>query len=214
MDMTKGFLIYIFGIDGCGKTTLLENLEKYLCDDTLFLRTFLTPCFMKELENVAYRLKDSRRNIFSQQLRSLVWMLDLLKVTNDVIIPNITAGKSVIVDRYSLCNRVYLEILNQDSINYMEQMLDKLPNPDMGLYLNVSIDEAIKRIQLRNKNIAPYEKKETLNKLKQRYEKLLLEEKYPIYTVDADQSEKEIFAKALEYINMCKGGWTHEGIKS
>ena len=145
--MDKGLLIYIFGIDGCGKTTLLKNLEKCLCENTIYLQTFSSPYFTNELEKVAQKLKDSRRNLFSQQFRSLVWMLDLLRTTNEIIIPNIAEGRNVIVDRYNLCNRVYLEVLNQDNINYMGQILEQLPKPDMGLYLNVSVDEALKRIK-------------------------------------------------------------------
>lgn len=197
----KGKLMYIFGIDGCGKTTLLKNLENNLNDDTIFLRTFSSPYFTTELKNVASKLCSSHRKEFTQQLRSSVWMLDLVKTANEIIIPNLLNGKNVIVDRYALCNRVYLEVLNHDQINYMGQILDCLPEPNLGLYLDVSVEEAVKRIQSRNEEIAPYEEIDLLKKLKARYEEHISTLKYPIYTVDANKSELEIYSTVLSYIS-------------
>ena len=49
--------------------------------------------------------------------------------------------------------------------------------------------------------------------MKQRYERLISAERYPIYIVDADKNEEEILAKALEYINQCKGEKTYERVE-
>ncbi|MFG6332427.1 MAG: deoxynucleoside kinase [Lachnospiraceae bacterium] len=196
----KGLLIYIFGIDGCGKTTLLKMLDEKTTENTLCIQTFSASYFTNELENIAKRLKDSRRNVFSQELRSSVWMLDLIYATNKYIIPHIQKGRNVILDRYTLCSRIYLEILNYDNINYMGNVLDCLPQPDLGLHLDVSIEEAIKRIQLRNDNIAPYEHTESLRKIKKRYEEYIVKQQFPIYTVDANQSIDDMTICALNAI--------------
>lgn len=196
----KGLLIYILGIDGSGKTTLLKALDNHTLNNTLCIQPFICSHFTSELEKVAGKLNDSKRNVFSQQMRSTVWMLDLIHTTNQDILPNILNGKNVIVDRYSLCSRIYLEILNKDALNHMGQVLDCLPQPDLGLYLKISVEEAIKRIQFRNKNIAPYEHTETLAKLKNRYEEYITKQSYPIYQIDANQSENDILIKALDII--------------
>lgn len=205
----EGKLIYIFGIDGSGKTTLVKNLEKYFIENTVFLQTFSEPYYTTELENAANKLNASKRSIFSQQLRSCTWMLDLVRTTNEIIIPNLLNGQNVIVDRYALCNRVYLEILNHEQINYMGQILNCLPSPSLGFYLDISVEKAMHRIQLRNKQIAPYEKIDLLEKLKDRYEKYINIENYPIYVMDANKSELEICSSVLSHINEHKGG--HRG---
>lgn len=196
----RGFLIYIFGVDGCGKTTLLKMLDKKTTDNTLCIQTFSTSYFTNELENAAKRLNDSRRNVFSQELRSSVWMLDLIYATNKYILPHIQRGRNVIVDRYTLCSRIYLEVLNCDNINYMGSVLDCLPQPDLGLYLDVSIEEAIKRIHHRNNNIAPYERAESLRMIKERYEEYMVKQQFPIYRIDANQSIENMTISALKAI--------------
>ena len=170
------------------------------------MQTFLAPYYTTELENAANKLNSSRRAIFSQELRSCLWMLDLVRTTNEIIIPNLLRGRNVIVDRYALCNRVYLEVLNHEQINYMGQILDCLPSPSLGFYLDASVENAMHRIQLRNKQFAPYEKVSLLEKLKARYEKYINLENYPIHIIDANKNEIEICSRVLNYINEHKRG--------
>jgi thymidylate kinase len=71
----KGKLIYVFGIDGSGKTTLVQNLGKYLKQITpvqVVYSSEMTP-FTDELEQVSSRFHTSRRECFSPTLRGAVW---------------------------------------------------------------------------------------------------------------------------------------------
>ena len=209
----SGLLIHVLGIDGSGKTTLVKQLEKCYKNDMLYVQPFSQPYFTNELHNIANRLNMSRRMAFSQQLRSLVWMLDLIKTTNEILIPNIKKGIDVIVDRYALCSCVYMEVLTHNNMCYMEQILSNLPSPNFGLYLDVSIEEAFQRIQLRNKDIAPYEKLDMLKNLKEKYEELIKVAKYPIHKLNANENEEKVFSEAIYYINKYKGEKRDEGIK-
>ena len=198
----KGKIIAVMGIDGSGKTTLVENLKKCSSgiDKIKCMSIFENSIFTKELESVAQQQGKTRRECFSKELRSIIWRTDLINnVFNDVI-PELENGNIIILDRYKLCNKVYSNLEISD-LGHMDRMLEILPNPDLGIYLDVDIDVALSRINNRNnRELAPYEKKEGLIALKERYEKLIQQENYNIIKVDANLSEKEVTKCALDSI--------------
>ena len=55
---------------------------------------------------------------------------------------------------------LYYSFLEKSGLGYMDKILEVLPRPDLGIYLDVDIDVAIRRINKRTgKERAPYEKK-------------------------------------------------------
>ena len=203
--MEKGKLIVLMGIDGAGKTTLLNNLNK--CSDALhlsnwrFKSVFENPIFTKELETVANENGKTRRECFSSNLRSIIWRNDLINNTLLYILPELEKGNTVILDRYTLCNRVYSK-LDDSNLQHMDKMLEILPKPDLGIFLDVDIDIAIKRINERGNERAPYEDKKGLKELRQRYLQLMPLEKYSIVTINANQPERlvveDVFYKIIQ----------------
>ena len=67
------------------------------------------------------------------------------------ILPILDTGKNVILDRYVLCIKLFTELFLQPSCNCLSKALECLPNPDIGIYLNVDVDIAIARIQQRSR---------------------------------------------------------------
>ena len=143
----KGKLIVIMGIDGSGKTTLVGNLEECGCDvdNWKCMSIFDNSVFTKELEEVAKRQGKTRRECFSKDLRSIIWRSDLINNVYQYVVPELENGNTVILDRYTLCNKVYSNLRNM-GLEHMDRMLDILPKPDLGIYLDVNVDTALKRI--------------------------------------------------------------------
>ncbi len=198
----KGKLIAIMGIDGSGKTTLVGNLAKCGCGiaDWKCMSIFDNSIFTKELEMVAGQQGKTRRECFSKELRSITWRSDLINNVFRYVIPELEKGSTIILDRYTLCNKVYSS-LEKSGLGYMDKILEVLPKPDLGIYLDVDIDVALRRINKRTgKERAPYEKKEGLIDLERKYEKLMLQEGYPIVKINANLSEKEVARSALDAI--------------
>lgn len=198
----KGKLIAIMGIDGSGKTTLVGNLAKcgYGIDDWKCMSIFDNSIFTKELEMVAGQQGKTRRECFSKELRSITWRSDLINNVFRYVIPELDKGSTIILDRYTLCNKVYSS-LEKSGLGYMDKILEVLPKPDLGIYLDVDIDVALRRINERTgKERAPYEKKEGLIDLERKYEKLMPQEGYPIVKINANLSEKEVTRSALDAI--------------
>ena len=198
----EGKLIAIMGIDGSGKTTLVGNLAKCGCGiaDWKCMSIFDNSIFTKELEMVAGQQGKTRRECFSKELRSITWRSDLINNVFRYVIPELEKGSTIILDRYTLCNKVYSS-LEKSGLGYMDKILEVLPKPDLGIYLDVDIDVALRRLNKRTgKERAPYEKKEGLTDLERKYEKLMLQEGYPIVKINANLSEKEVARSALDAI--------------
>lgn len=211
----NGKLIVIMGIDASGKTTLVNNIKK--CSANIkgwkCMSIFDNSIFTKELEEVAKEQGKTRRECFSKELRSIIWKSDLINNVFEYVIPELEKGNTVILDRYTLCNRIYSNFDN-DGFAHMDKILEILPKPDLGIYLDVDIDIALNRIEERNSERAPYEKEEGLIQLKKMYEQLLLKENYKITRINANLSQKEVLKEALnsiiEIINKEKVGEINE----
>ena len=201
LDKMSGILIVIMGIDGAGKTTLLNNIKRYGKNISKLktMSIFDNSIFTKELEDTAENQNKTRRELYTSKLRSIVWRNDLINNTFSYVVPELKQGNVVILDRYCLCNKIYSS-LEEQGLGHMDRILDVLPKPDLGIYLDVSIEEAIKRIKSRGKEIAPYETEEKLKNLRKKYLNSLPKEEYPISIVNGNLSEKEVTEQTIKLI--------------
>lgn len=198
----KGKLIAICGIDGSGKSTLLKNLEKYydIKLNSAYIKMFYNPIFTNELEEVAHKFNIKRRECFSNSLRSVIWMDDLIYNYYRYIEPELEKEKIVFVDRYTICNEVYTICMAKGYINQMFKIYNTLKKPDLLIYLDVNEEIAVDRIKKR-KIVAPYENRETLKELKKLYEEKIKEADYSIYKINADLSETRVLENVVNVID-------------
>ncbi len=193
----KGKLIVVMGVDGAGKTTLVQNMEKCLSHlNFVCMSIFKNPLYTNELEMVAQNNGSTRREMFSKEFRNMVWKNDLILNTIDRVVPELENGNNVILDRYVLCNKVY----SNDEDSSINRILNVLPTPDLGIYLDVDPQVALSRIESRMEDKAPYETMEGLIKNIERYKKLIKKEKYPIVYVNANNSEDAVLLDVIKQI--------------
>lgn len=155
--------------------------------------------FTKELEETAKMFGKTRREVYSPRFRSVIWRNDLINNTFTKVIPELEKGNIVILDRYSLCNRVYSN-LEKEGFSHLDKMLTILPEPDLGIFLDADVEIAMKRIQQRGKEIAPYETKQKLTELREKYLQEISKENYEIKTVDANLSKEKVTNQTMKYI--------------
>jgi len=81
--MQKGKLVVIMGCDGTGKTTLLKNIDKYYSEKLNIVTSsgFGDKKYTMELDKIAKEQGKERKEIFSADLRSSMWLIDLLNST-------------------------------------------------------------------------------------------------------------------------------------
>ena len=118
------------------------------------------------------------------------------------ILPFLDAGKNVILDRYIICVKVFTELFLRPSYNCLSKALECLPNPDIGIYLNVDIDTAFARIQQRSlkTGVPPHysESKQALILKQTKYEEIIPSESYPVIKVNANQDINMVYSTVLK----------------
>ncbi len=147
-----GKLITFCGLDGSGKTTMIELLEKHLISSghrcvvvkqpTKDIRTH--PLFRASID---LPFNDS----IDYRAVSLLCVADKLQHTTKVIEPLLEDGYTVISDRYyysSLANLIAYGFYNE---KWIYEISANITKPDFAFFLNVDPALAVKRVHARER---------------------------------------------------------------
>ena len=210
----NGILIVVMGIDSAGKTTLINNIKRCSINVPKIkcMSIFDNSIFTQELEKTAEMQGKTRRQVYSPELRSIVWRNDLINNTLTRVVPELEKGNIVILDRYCLCNKIYSS-LHENGLMHMDKILEALPKPDLGIFLDVNVYVTIKRIEERKKEQAPYETLEKLEELRKKYLVSLPYEGYSIIKIDANLPANEVTKQTLKNIMKIMNQKTQKGRK-
>ena len=186
----RGKLIFLFGIDGSGKSTILKMLKNSGIDNTIFTSCLSNAIFEEELYQAERTLHFSRGDIFSHEFKHVLHIGSVIYNMFNKILPILDNGQNVVLDRYTICIKLFTELFLRPSFNCLSKSLECLPPPDLGIYFDTDIDIATQRIRERNNKskMQPHysESKESLLMKKARYEAMIPYEKYPILVIVLD----------------------------
>ena len=136
--MQKGKFIVVEGLDGSGKTTLIENIVNSL-DGVISVKSLIDTlprgkCIRECIGNKEYYGNDLSI--------ALLYLSETTRV-KDRIVHYLENGNNVIVDRWFYSTMAYT---NNKYIDIIDNVGKYLPNIDMTIYVDVDIDTLIKRI--------------------------------------------------------------------
>ncbi len=145
----KGLFVTFEGIDGSGKTTQIELLDKYL--KSIGIQTFLTrePGGTKIGEVVRGLLLNPENKGISPRTESFLFLASRAELVDKVILPELKSGKVVICDRFFDSTIVYQGIARGLGINKILKMslwATKGLVPDITFLLSINVVESEKRI--------------------------------------------------------------------
>ncbi|MBQ8886453.1 MAG: dTMP kinase [Candidatus Gastranaerophilales bacterium] len=137
-----GLLIVIEGTDGSGKSTQIEKLKRWIEDQSygVMVSEWKTSKFIADAINDA---KD--RNLLNATTFSLLYAADFADRLEQVIIPALKAGFVVILDRY-VYTAYARDVVRGHNIEWLKNLYDYAPEPDMVFYLDVPVEILLKRI--------------------------------------------------------------------
>lgn len=200
----RGKLICLFGIDGSGKSTLLEILNNSKLENTICTSCLKNAVFEEELYQAEKTLQFHRKDVFSHEFKHVLHIGSVIFRMYNEILPILDTGKNVILDRYVLCIKLFTELFLQPSCNCLSKALECLPNPDIGIYLNVDVDIAIARIQQRSRKtgIPPHysESRQALILKQTKYEDIIPSEPYPIIEINANDDINIVYSTVLKLL--------------
>ena len=156
----KGKFIVIEGIDGCGKTTQIRELSRWLPDSGLMnknskLITTREPGgsqLGKKLRTLI--LENNKNNKPSALAELLLYSADRAEHVSKIISPALKSKDWVLSDRFAdstLAYQGYGRNINLETIKNIESIVCQGETPDLTIFLEISPEESI----LRRKNEIP-----------------------------------------------------------
>jgi len=205
----KGKFIVIEGIDGCGKTTQIEALKKWLPESGLMnkgskvIRTREpggTP-FGKKIRELI--LMNDPNNHPSDLTELLLYAADRAEHISKLITPELNKNNWVISDRFAdstLAYQGYGRNLNIKIIKQLEAIVCQGEKPDITFFLDISPEESI----IRRKNQIPDRiESEGINFLKdvsKGFKKIAKEKNWEVISAsqDIDSISRQINKKLIK----------------
>ena len=203
----EGLLIVIEGTDGSGKSTQIERLKRWIEDQSygVMVSEWKTSKFIADAINDA---KD--RNLLNATTFSLLYAADFADRLEQVIIPALKAGFVVILDRY-IYTAYARDVVRGHNIEWLKNLYDYAPEPDMIFYLDVPVEILLKRI-IGTTGLDYWESGRDIGlssdfyksfqiyqgKCLDEYQKMIKE--YGFISIDGTLSEKEIHKKIISEV--------------
>ena len=211
--MTKNFFIALEGLDGSGKSTQVKLLAEKLKEQGLKIYTTAEPTNSR----IGHIIKDIFKHKMEVDDRTLAALyaadrLDHLTNKTDGILKKMDEGYTVITDRYYFSSYAYHG--THMDINWVisaNSLSADLLRPNLNIYIDISPEESMKRLNKGRDIIQLYESIENLKKVKEKYFESfeLLREKERISIVDGNRSEKEIANDIWKEVSKLVGSDSH-----
>ncbi|MGC8624187.1 MAG: dTMP kinase [Phycisphaerae bacterium] len=149
LSALAGKFIVLDGLDGCGKTTQLDRLEKKLRVLSMPVTRVREPGSTPVGEHIRDLLLTSRGEGLHIRSEMLLYMASRAQLVYEEIIPALNKGATVLADRYTSSTLAYQGtaggIPQQDILDVARAATENLW-PDLTIILDVPLDLALKRI--------------------------------------------------------------------
>lgn len=158
--MLKGLLITIEGIDGSGKTTLIQSIAKKLLAQNIPFITTKEPGGT-DLGKQIRSMVQNQSIPLCPKAEFLLFSADRAQHFEQKIIPALTQGVIVLSDRMgdsSVVYQGYARGLDIEMINSVNTWTMNGITPDITFYLRIEAQESINRILKRNIALTAFEK--------------------------------------------------------
>ena len=193
--MSDGVFVTIEGIDGAGKTTAADAIEE----------EFKSVVRTQEPSDL-WTGKQVRRAISNESdthplTTFFLFMADRAYHINERIDAALNDGMVVVSDRYSDSTLAYQPVALEDHLQYPQRYMEAVMEPwnlepDVTIFLEVSVDTAIERVAGNEE----YENPEFIRDVKTNYEQLRTRFSNRYATVDAEQSPEAVCEDVLAIV--------------
>ncbi len=148
-----GKLIIVEGIDGSGKSTQLQLAMRYL--QARGFRPFFTEWNSADLVK-AITKKGKKKMSLTPMTFSLLHATDFAHRLVHSILPPLKAGMIVLADRY-IYTAFARDVIRGCERNWVREVYQFAPRPDLALYFNVPIDVSVTRLVSGRAKLKDYE---------------------------------------------------------
>ena len=202
--MGRGKFITFEGCDGCGKSTQLRLLSKYLTDNGIGHIFTREPGGGKISEAIRDILLSGKNMEMTDECEALLYAASRVQHLSDRVEPALSEGKLVICDRYvdsSLAYQAYARGLGLDFITKINAFALEKYLPDVTIFIDLTPEAAFKRKHGADENDR-LEKAgmEFHKRVYEGYKAVAAAEPNRVMCVDGTQTPAEIFADVLKIL--------------
>lgn len=208
MEFKKGYFITFEGADGCGKTTQIELLDKFLKEKGL--KTLLT------LEPGATDLGKNLRQILlhyekpvSDEAEMFMYLADRAQHAQMIIKPALEDKKIVLCDRYTDSTVAYQGYGREgdiEQINILNKIATKGLKSDLTILFDVESEVAQSRLG-KTKDRLESQGMEFHKKVRNGYLELAKQEPQRFKVIDANKSINEVWHDVKKNVEELLGLW-------
>ncbi len=144
----KGWFITFEGCDGCGKSTQLEHLRKFLEENKVAHIFTREPGGGRISEGIREILLNGKNAEMSDECEALLYAASRAQHIHDRIEPALQEGKVVVCDRYvdsSFAYQAYARGLGMEFVSKINHFALDQFLPDLTFFIDLSPEEAFAR---------------------------------------------------------------------
>ncbi len=168
-NKTNGLLITVCGLDGCGKTTLMNRLIADLEKKNKVFVTKQPTNYVRESEIFRTYMDSPNHDAFDYRSLSLLAASDRIQHVNKVIEPMMTEGKIVVSDRYFYSCLANLRARGFTNDLWIYEIARSMIKPDIAFFFDVSVETAVERVRKRPEEKDRYIDMDLQYKLRKEY---------------------------------------------
>jgi dTMP kinase len=199
--MKRGLFITFEGADGCGKTTQLNLLKKYLEDKNYEVVLTREPGGKGLGEKVRDILLNYDGEV-SDRCESFLFLADRAQNIDMIVNPAVDAGKIVLCDRHTdstVAYQGYGRGLDIEQIIMLNNLATNDKKPDLTFVFDVDVETSMKRVG-NEKDRMESAGMEFFNRVRQGYLELAKQEPDRIKVIDSTKSIDEVFEQVITII--------------
>jgi len=204
--MNQGFMIVFDGSNGAGKTTVINEVEKYLSSKKFEVLLTREPGGTAIGEKIREVILDAATPEMTDITELMLFGAGRAQHVQEKIKPALQAGKIVISDRFDAATfsfQHYARGINLATITTINSLALNGFQPDMNIILDLDPTEGLKRVMSRGEGLDRLEdeKLDFLIKARNGYLKQAEQQPEKFTIVDASQSKEEVLADVINIID-------------
>ena len=200
--MTRGRFVTLEGIEGVGKTTNIEFLRELLEQNGIDVLVTREPGGTPLAEDVRNVLLETRDESVDPITESLLIFAARSQHVSTVIQPALNEGRWVLCDRYTDATYAYQGGGRGVALETLERLAEYSQGslwPDLTIYLDAPVDQALARIANRQPDRFETEDSEFFARVRACY-LAIVESEDRVVLIDAAQSIKEVRLRLVSAI--------------
>jgi dTMP kinase len=194
--MKENFFIAFEGLDGSGKSTQVKLLANKLKENGLNVYTTAEPTESR----IGAIIKDIFRHKMEADHRTIAALyvadrLDHLTNKTDGVLKKLEEGYIVVTDRYYFSSYAYHGThMDMDWVIDANSLSANLLQPDLNIYIDISPEISIKRLNNGRSSMELYETIDNLKRVREKYFEAFdkLKGKEKVFITNGDRPEEEI----------------------